>query len=339
MAYTIQDVAKKAGVSTATVRKVVNNKMYVSPATREKVLAAIKALNYSPNVSAANLAKRATKNILYADSFYKGLPFQNPHMFDIICGAEHELSRRGYHLTLLNLSDPGKKMEQILEEAIVSRSADGMIVNGSFITPQVERLLLQYDFPQICIGQPEFDSIISWIDTNNTLSANMAVEKLLDCGCRRIAYMGGQKEDKIFIDRLKGFRLAARKNELDIPEAYITYNEPDIDAICQSARELLELPERPDGIICTNSLMTVGTMRAIQEKGLRMPEDLSLIAFDDYPYTPLLSPKPTVIEIDLFSLGVHAAAQLLRKIRDPAMLIQTYTALPRLIQRETTADK
>ena len=154
MAYTIQDVAKKAGVSTATVSKVVNNKMYVSPATREKVLAAIKALNYSPNVSAANLAKRATKNILYADSFYKGLPFQNPHMFDIICGAEHELSRRGYHLTLLNLSDPGKKMEQILEETIVSRSADGMIVNGSFITPQVERLLLQYDFPQICIGQP-----------------------------------------------------------------------------------------------------------------------------------------------------------------------------------------
>ena len=151
--------------------------------------------------------------------------------------------------------------------------------------------------------------------------------------------MGGQKEDKIFIDRLKGFRLAARKNELDVPEAYITYNEPDIDAICRSARELLELPERPDGIICTNSLMTVGTMRAIQEKGLRMPEDLSLIAFDDYPYTPLLSPKPTVIEIDLFSLGVHAAAQLLRKIRDPAMLIQTYTALPRLIQRETTADK
>ena len=84
MAYTIQDVADKAGVSIATVSKVLNNKMYVSPATREKVLRIVKELNYSPNVSAANLAKRATKNILYADSFYKGLPFQNPHMFDII---------------------------------------------------------------------------------------------------------------------------------------------------------------------------------------------------------------------------------------------------------------
>ena len=77
-------------------------------------------------------------------------------------------------------------------------------------------------------------------------------------------------------------------------------------------------------------------MRAIAQKDIRMPEELSLIAFDDYPYTSLLSPKPTVIEIDLFSLGVHAAAQLLRKIKDPAMLIQTYTALPRMIQRETT---
>ena len=148
--------------------------------------------------------------------------------------------------------------------------------------------------------------------------------------------MGGQKEDKIFLDRLRGFHLAAQKNNLDIPEGYIIYNEPDIDAICSSALGLLELPERPDGIICTNSLMTVGTMRAIAQKGIRMPEELSLIAFDDYPYTPLLSPKPTVIEIDLFSLGVHAAAQLLRKIKDPAMLIQTYTALPRMIQRETT---
>lgn len=336
MTFTIQDVANRAGVSIATVSKVLNNKMYVSPATREKVLRIVKELNYSPNVSAASLAKRATKNILYADSFYKGLPFQNPHMFDIICGAEHELSRRGYHLTLLNLSDHGKEIEQILEDAIVSRSADGMIINGSFITPSIERLLLQHDFPQICIGQPEFDSIISWMDTNNALSANIAVEKLLESGCRRIAYMGGQKEDKIFLDRLRGFHLAAQKNNLDIPEGYIIYNEPDIDAICSSALGLLELPERPDGIICTNSLMTVGTMQAIAQKGIRMPEELSLIAFDDYPYTPLLSPKPTVIEIDLFSLGVHAAAQLLRKIKDPAMLIQTYTALPRMIQRETT---
>ena len=336
MAITISDVANEAGVSKSTVSKVLNHWTTISPETVARVQAAIDKLHYVPNARAVSFARQAAKNIVYLTDLGQGTAYQNPHMFDIICGAEHELSRRGYHLTLLNLSDHGKEIEQILEDAIVSRSADGMIINGSFITPSIERLLLQHDFPQICIGQPEFDSIISWMDTNNALSANIAVEKLLESGCRRIAYMGGQKEDKIFLDRLRGFHLAAQKNNLDIPEGYIIYNEPDIDAICSSALGLLELPERPDGIICTNSLMTVGTMQAIAQKGIRMPEELSLIAFDDYPYTPLLSPKPTVIEIDLFSLGVHAAAQLLRKIKDPAMLIQTYTALPRMIQRETT---
>lgn len=336
MPYTISDVAKKAGVSTATVSKVINDKMYVSPKTKEKVLRVMNELNYTPNVAASNLAKKSTKNILYADRFYNGLPFENPHMFNIICGAEHELTRRGFHLTLFNLDKDSRKIEQLIEDAITSKSADGMILNGALVTPQLERIMLNHDFPQICIGKPKFETILSWIDTNNSLSANLAVDHLLRCGCKKLAFMGGQKEDKIFIDRLKGFQLALQKNGITTPDGFITYNEPDIDTICHTASELLQRPDRPGGIICTNSLMTVGTMRAIELLRLKMPDDVALIAFDDYPYTPLLSPKPTVIEIDLFSLGVHAVSHLMRRMKDPATLIQTYTALPRLIQRETT---
>lgn len=336
MSITIRDIAREAEVSTATVSKVINNKMYVAPKTRDKVLQVMKRLNYAPNASAANLARKVTKTVLYADSFHKGLPYQNPHMFDIICGASHELSRKGFRLALLNLNSIEAKPEKVLEEAILSKTADGIIVNGAFMTPQIERLMLQHDFPQICIGEPDFDSILSWIDTNNTLSANMAVEHLIACGCHRLAFMGGRESDKIFMDRLKGFKMAAMKNDLTIHDGYITYNEPDVNTIFQSALRLLELPQPPDGIICTNSLMTVGTMRAIKEKGLSLPGEISLVAFDDYPYTPTISPAPTVIDIDLFSLGVHAGNLLIRKIKDPAMLVQTYTALPRLIQRETT---
>ena len=151
--------------------------------------------------------------------------------------------------------------------------------------------------------------------------------------------MGGQESDKIFMDRLKGFKIALRKNNIELPEGYITYNEPDVNAIFQSALRLLELPAPPDGIVCTNSLMTVGTMRAIKEKGISVPDELSLIAFDDYPYSSIITPAPTVIDIDLFSLGVNAGSLLVRKIKDPAMLVQTYTALPHLIQRETTRMK
>lgn len=336
MAATIHDIAREAGVSIATVSKVINNKAHVSPDTRKRVLQVMEQLHYTPNASAANLARRTSKNVLYADRFYKGLPYENPHMFDIICGVSHELSRKGYRLSLLNLDSCGKKPEAALEETILSRVADGIIVSSAFVTARMERLLLKHDFPQICIGEPQFDTILSWIDTNNTLSSNLAVEHLVSTGCRTLAFMGGREEDRIFMDRLRGFRTAMERRGMEVKEEYITYNPPDVEAIFQSAAALLELPVPPDGIICTNSLMAVGTMRAIQARGLDIPGQVSLIAFDDHPYSPMVSPQPTIIDIDLFSLGVHAGNLLLKKIRDPAMLVQTYTALPRLLLRGTT---
>lgn len=336
MAATIHDIAREAGVSIATVSKVINNKAHVSPETRKKVLQVMEQLHYTPNASAANLARRTSKNVLYADRFYKGLPYENPHMFDIICGVSHELSRKGYRLSLLNLDSCGKKPEAALEEAILSRVADGIIVSSAFVTARMERLLLKHDFPQICIGEPQFDTILSWIDANNTLSSNLAVEHLVSTGCRTLAFMGGREEDRIFMDRLRGFRTAMERRGLEAKEEYITYNPPDVEAIFQSAAALLELPVPPDGIICTNSLMAVGTMRAIQSGGLDIPGQVSMIAFDDHPYSLMVSPQPTIIDIDLFSLGVHAGNLLLKKIRDPAMLVQTYTALPRLLLRGTT---
>lgn len=336
MPITINDIAREAGVSIATVSKVINNKAHVAPDTRKKVLQVMEQLHYTPNASASNLARRSSKNVLYADRFYKGLPYENPHMFDIICGVSHELSRKGYRLSLLNLDSCGKKPEAALEEAILSRVADGIIVSSAFVTSRMERLLLKHDFPQICIGEPQFDTILSWIDTNNTLSSNLAVEHLVSTGCRTLAFMGGREEDSIFMDRLRGFRSAMERRGLETDETYITYNPPDVETIFRSAAALLNLPAPPDGIICTNSLMAVGTLRAIQARGLDIPGQVSLIAFDDHPYSPMVSPQPTIIDIDLFSLGVHAGNLLLKKIRDPAMLVQTYTALPRLLLRGTT---
>ena len=336
MSATIHDIAREAGVSIATVSKVINHRAHVAPDTRSKVQRVMEQLNYTPNASAANLARRSSKNVLYADRFYKGLPYENPHMFDIICGVSHELSRKGYRLSLLNLDSCGKKPEAALEEAILSRVADGLIVSSAFATPRMERLLLKHDFPQICVGEPPFDSILSWIDTNNTLSSNLAVEHLVATGCHTLAFMGGREEDSIFMDRLRGFRTAMERRGLEVREEYVTYNPPDVGAIFRSAAALLELPEPPDGIVCTNSLMAVGTIRAIQARGLDIPGQVSVIAFDDHPYSPMVSPQPTIIDVDLFSLGVQAGNLLLKKIRDPAMLVQTYTALPRLLLRGTT---
>ena len=336
MAITIKDIAREAGVSTATVSKVINNKMYVSPATKQKVLQVMEALNYVPNVSAANLARRDSKTILYADSFYKGLPYHNPHMFDIICGVSHELSRKGYRLSLLNMDSCEKKAGEVFEEAILSHVADGIIFSSIYANKQIERLMLQYDFPQICIGKPEFDTILSWIDTNHALSANLAVEYLLKSGCRKLAFIGGRKEEKIFMQRLNGFQTAMASNKLQINEDWISYNNPDVNEVYESVTKMMNGTETPDGLICANSLIGVGALRALKEMKIDVPGEVSLIAFDDYPYSQTVATPPTVIDIDMFSLGVHAGNLVLKKVRDPAMLIQTYTALPHLIERNTT---
>lgn len=336
MGLTIKDVAKAAGVSAATVSKVINNKTYVSQETRKKVLNVMKQLNYAPNMAAASLARQSSKNVLYADSFYKGVPYKNPHMFDIICGVSHELNRKGYYLSLLNIEPREKNVRAFLEEKIMSHVADGIIMNGAFATPQIERLMLQYDFPHLFIGKPEFETILSWIDINNSLASNLAVEHLYACGCHKIAFMGDRKSDKIFMDRLSGFRTAMKAIGLEVRDEYISYNAPDVNSIYESAARILDCSDPPDGFICTNSLMTVGTMRAIEAKGLHIPTDICLIAFDDYPYSPAVSIPPTIVDIDLFSLGVHAGNVLMKRIKNPAMLIQTYTALPRLLIRETT---
>lgn len=336
MSVTIKDIAQEAGVSTATVSKVLNDKLYVSQATKERVLSVVKRFNYAPNAAASSLARKEQHVILYADNFRKGLAFQNPHMFEILCGINHELGRKRYQLAFLQMDEDINHVDVTIEKAIRSKRADGIILNADFLTSTVENVFSRTAFPQICIGRPTSETLLSWIDTNHVLSSNIAVEHLLETGCKRIAFMGGSAEDKIFTERLRGFLTAMGKMGLHVPDEYVTYNPPDIYTIEKSAADLLSLPQRPDAIICTNSLMAVGTMSAIKQAGLSVPEQISVVTFDDYPYTPIISPAPTVIDIDLFSLGVQAANSLLRKIKNPSLLIQTYTTLPQLTPRNST---
>ena len=172
MAATIKDVAKKANVSISTVSRVLSNQMHVSSSTYKRIQDAVAELNYIPNSSAVSLVKKSSTTVLYADSFYKGRPYENPHMFDIISGSSHELRKKGYFLGLLDLDRSKEKSEEQIINAIQSKKADGILINGYYVTPAIEKVLLATDFPHICIGKPSFDSMLSWIDTNHSLSSN-----------------------------------------------------------------------------------------------------------------------------------------------------------------------
>lgn len=185
MAATIKDVAKKANVSISTVSRVLSNQMHVSSSTYKRIQDAVAELNYIPNSSAVSLVKKSSTTVLYADSFYKGRPYENPHMFDIISGSSHELRKKGYFLGLLDLDCSKEKAEEQIINAIQSKKADGILINDYYVTPAIEKILLATDFPHICIGKPSFDSMLSWIDTNHSLSSNLAITHLVSLGHKK----------------------------------------------------------------------------------------------------------------------------------------------------------
>lgn len=178
--------------------------------------------------------------------------------------------------------------------------------------------------------------MLSWIDTNHSLSSNLAITHLVSLGHKKIAFVGGSDKDNIYRDRFLGYRLSLERNNLSPRDAYVIPTSCNLEEIIQHTTELLRLPEPPDSILCFNSLIAVGVIQAIRQFRLRIPEDISIVSFDNYPYAPLITPSLTVVDIDMYSLGTRAGASLLKKIQNPEMLIQTYTALPHLIQRGST---
>lgn len=339
MAITINDVAVAANVSISTVSKVLNNRTSISPATTQKVLEVIKELNYTPNARAVSFARQCTKNIVYLTALGKKEAYQNPHMFDIMCGVYSKLSGSSYTLTLMDTSMdsfPGESVSKVISQ----KCADALIVHGSAITSkETADLILSNNFPHIIIGHPDFDSSLCWIDTNHGLAGQYAAKHFIDCDYVRAAFIGGQKTDYISNQRLKGFIGGMHDYGCPVDNSLICYTDSGINESYQAALFLLSLPceKRPSAIVCENSCIAVGVSRAIAFLGLTVPEEIAFLTFDSYPYSGIIEPAPTIIDIDVYEMGVQAGDVILRKLKSPSLLVQSYTTLPVLLQGKTTA--
>lgn len=335
MAITIKDVAREAGVSISTVSKVINHSPEISEATVTRVKDIMNQMNFTPNVRAANFKRRSTHNIAYLAALEKGEAFSNPHLFEILCGAHQELARKGYCVSLLNVAGeetPGKTIQSLISAG----GYDGMIIHGSALTRSAAITLTHNNFPYIIVGKPEFESQVNWLDTNNTLAGDFAARQLLNGGAKRIGFIGGRMDEHISQERLDGAKIAASEFNIKIEDENIRYTDSSIEKGQRAATELLKEKRQIDSLICENNAIAIGALKAINMAGLSMPDDIQVITFDDYPYSQIMDPSPTVVNIDVFDLGVQAAMQLLKNIRNPAIHIHGYITLPEVIVRSTT---
>lgn len=337
MSITIKDVAKEAGVSIATVSKVINGKPSITEATRLRVLEVIKRLNYHPCAQASNFARKCSDNIIFLAVAEPLTAFHNPHMFEIMCGAQNIVHEKEFNFSFLGVQD---KETACLEVAniIGRRLADGILIHGSSTSRSLVDLLVKTGFPHVIIGRPPFSNTACWIDINNHVSGHLATEYLAKCGYTHIAFIGGPQSDEISRHRFQGFASSMRILGLDVLESCIKYGTYSKQSGYKMMEELLRGSYLPDAVICEDNKIAMGAASAIRKRGMKIPDDIGLITFDDYPLSQLIDPPLTVVDINVNKMGQQAAQILMKKIKNPTLNMQSFTTVPELIIRSSTRN-
>ncbi len=337
MGVTIQEVAQAAGVSISTVSKVINGHYSISQQTAQRVRQVMEQLHYYPSASAQSFARGATQTVTVLANLSANTAFRNPHMFEILSGLEESLRAKGYRLLLRGV-DETTAMEAA-QEIISRREADALAIHVSVMTHPLAALLTRLQFPHIVLGAPSFESQVCWIDNNNVYSGAMGASFLLSAGYRKIAFVGGQFYDLGSAARLQGVKQALQDAGVPLENRYIWLGDSTRADGHRMARQLMQAPDRPEAIVCANNYIALGCVDALREMGCRIPEDVGVIAFDDYPFSGMIDPPLTVVDINVRDLGVQAGKFLTQIIRRPNMQVQTYVTTSNLLIRHSTKSQ
>ena len=334
------DVAREAGVSRATVSYVINHRsdgrVPISEETRQRVLKAIEKLGYEPDTRAQSLRSGDTKTV--------GLiipDIRNPHFWETADGVEQEAHAAGYHLLLSSFDLSSQYGEDIFKN-LSGRRIDGLILMGSFIANSEEAketsvIVLKRKLPIVEISdRPNVEHNVDCVVADYRTVTIEAITHLLSLQHRRIGLIYGVALHELGIDRLLPYQECIQAAGLSVDQSLIIQCGPTIDDGYQAGIQLLKRSERPSAIIVINDLLAIGVLRAAGDLGLHIPQDLSLISYDDIPQAKYLVPRLTTASKDAVRLGREAVRLLLERIRDPDRPRQIIHVPARFIIREST---
>ncbi len=334
MKTTIRDVAKAAGVSVSTVSKVLNGHYSISQKTATHVQSIMQELNYHPNANAQYFATGSNKSVVLLADMSPNMAFRNPHMFEIVSGLEASLRKRGYRLTLLGTDEASAY--SYAEDIISRKSADAIAIHVGVMSHPLAAILTRFPFPHIVLGMPDFESQVCWIDNNNIYSGTVAAKFLVSEGYHKIAYIGGKSYDMGSVLRLQGVTQGLVASGCKLEDQHIWLGESTRNDGYLMTCKLLKQSERPDAIICSNNYIALGCVDAIKEAGLRVPDEIGVMTFDDYPFSQIMEPKLTVVDINVRDMGTQAGKFLVDMVKHPNMQVQTYITTSSVIKREST---
>lgn len=308
----IKDIAKKAGVSSATVSRALSKPELVSAKNREKVLQAVAETGYTPNRFGASLRTQKSRNVVVV------MPdITNQVNAGIIRAIEYEAGKQGYSVLL---GDTQNKVERELHygDLVSSGQADGILVFTPRIPFRLSKSQIdQKAYPPMVNSCEEIDSDeIYKVIIDNNAGGKKAVQHLLDLGHKKIAAILGPNRTPSTVQRLAGYTEALQDAGIEIIDDYIITGDYGHESGISAMQQLLSLKERPTAVFCFSDDMAIGAMNALSEAKIRIPQDISIIGFDDITYAKLVSPKLTTIRQPLEEIGKQSMRLLFELLQD-----------------------
>ena len=335
MAVTIKDVAALAGVSPSTVSRTCKNNPSISEETKERVRKAMAELGYEPNFQASNLASQNSRTIGIILHASAKEVYENSFYLEAIQGISHYCNGRQYMTTIVT----GQDEAEILD-AVRSMSRSGKVDGFIILYSKKEDPVIDYLFNEgllyILIGKAtQYTNQTIYIDNDNLLAGREAAEYLYQLGHRRIAYLGSDSSLMFSADRKAGYQLALASHQLPVRPEYCVEVKNVSENNEEAIRGLLMQKDRPTAILVSDDILAVSLERVCLENHLAIPEDLSIISFNNSLFARLTSPQLTSIDIGAGQLGSEAASQIINHIENPNLLATKIIVPHHLIERDS----
>jgi len=328
----MKDVAERARVSVSTVSHVLNGTRKVAESTRDSVLMAIEELGYQPNLLAKSLKtqKTFTIGLLISD-------IQNSFFTAVVRGVEDIALSRGYHLFLCNTDEDAAREDEYITE-LAKKRVDGLIVASAAPRHNHASRLQVADIPFVFMDREVEAVDANVVRVDNHRAMKLIAEHLVDLGHERIGMISGPLDKASGYERYHGFQAALADLEIDLDESLVQFGDFRTSSGREGANELLRLSSPPTALVTANNQMTLGALLTIQEMGLRIPDDVSVVGFDDPEWAPLANPPLTALAQPTYEMGVRAISLLLDQIEGGTNgKANTLLLEPRLVIRGSTS--
>ncbi|HHV6919443.1 TPA: substrate-binding domain-containing protein, partial [Haemophilus influenzae] len=323
---TMKDIARLAQVSTSTVSHVINGSRFVSDEIREKVMRIVAELNYTPSAVARSLKVRETKTI--------GLlvtATNNPFFAEVMAGVEQYCQQHQYNLIIAATGGDAKRLQQNLQ-TLMHKQVDGLLLmcGDSRFQADIE---LAISLPLVVMDWWFTELNADKILENSALGGYLATKALIDAGHRKIGIITGNLKKSVAQNRLQGYKNALSEAKIALNPHWIVESHFDFEGGVLGIQSLLTQSSRPTAVFCCSDTIAVGAYQAIQQQGLRIPQDLSIMGYDDIELARYLSPPLSTICQPKAELGKLAVEALLQRIKNPNENYRTLVLEPTCILR------